>query len=281
MGVLSKSQPIGIFDSGIGGFTVLSEIRSLMPHEDIIYMGDTARVPYGSKSQNTVIQYSEEILGFLLSQQVKYIIIACNTASSYALEHLKSKTQIPIMGVVEPGVNALVRKGENKQKTTAALIATRGTVKSNLYQKLLNKQSKEIQLVTKACPLFVPLVEEGLLEHEITLKIIRFYLDEFHQKNISNIILGCTHYPLLKKSINSLYPEFCLIDSSKETANALKYELTKKNLLSENTKQGKLTIYVSDITDTIKELKSVFLKDKAAEANLIFKPDILNTPMVR
>ena len=259
--MLNKNSPIGIFDSGIGGFTVLKEIRSLMPHENIIYFGDTARVPYGPKSKQTVIKYSEEILIFLLRQNVKYIVVACNTASSYAMESIKNKTKTPIMGVIEPGVNALIQNIGSSH--VAALIATSGTIKSKTYERTLQKKNNNITLTSKACPLFVPLVEENLIDHRITEETIRFYLHDFHEAKIDHIILGCTHYPLLKNTIAKIYPNFKLIDSSQETSIALKSELKRHNLLTDQNEEGKINIYVSDSIENFAEDKKVFLKDES------------------
>ncbi len=251
------NRPIGIFDSGVGGFTVLREIRSLMPYEDIIYFGDTARVPYGSKSKETVIKYSEEILEFLIDQEVKYIIVACNTASAHALEKLKDKTNIPIMGVIEPGVDALIRKKIDSH--IVALIATPGTIKSRAYNIMLNKKRKNIVIHSKACPLFVSLIEENILDHKITEEIIKFYLNDFYTQEIFTLVLGCTHYPILKDIILRLYPNFDLIDSSKEVANALKSELKQKSLLNDQNERGKTSVYVSDLIENFIENGNIFL----------------------
>ncbi len=259
--MLNKNSPIGIFDSGIGGLTVLKAIRSLMPHEDIIYFGDTARVPYGSKSKQIVIKYSEEILTFLLSQHVKCIVVACNTASSYAMESLKNKTKTPIMGVIEPGVDALIQKIGNSH--VAALVATNGTIKSKTYELILREKRKDITLKSKACPLFVPLVEENLVDHKITKETIRFYLHDFHEAKINHIILGCTHYPHLKNTIARVYPNFKLIDSSQEASITLKIKLKRQNLLTDQSKKGKIKIYVSDSIENFDKNKDFFLGEES------------------
>ena len=250
-------RKIGIFDSGLGGLTVLSAIHSLLPDEDIVYFGDTARVPYGTKSKKTIIKYSEEILEFLLGLDVKLIVIACNTASAYALEHLRVKTKIPVLGVIEPGVDSLIESCPDGEK--AALIATTATVSSKSYEKILNQKNPKIMLMAKACPLFVPLVEEGLLRSKITEYAIHHYLEKIKKKDIQDIILGCTHYPLLKPKIKELYPEFNLIDSSLEAAKALKKYLSLKNLLNASETKGKVEIYVSDITGAFRGLVKLFL----------------------
>ena len=250
--------PIGVFDSGIGGFTVLKEIHTLMPNENIVYFGDTARVPYGSKSKETVIRYSRQIFTFLLKRRVKYIVVACNTASAYALEPLKSKADVPVMGVVEPGVDALIRKTNGSG--SSALIATAGTVKSRVYEKTLKRKGHELKIYSKACPLFVPLVEEGLVEHKITEEVVKLYLNDLHKKNISELILGCTHYPILKGVIQKIYPRFHLIDSSQETAAALKASLKKASLLNQSDQKGKVSVYVSDSVESLAENKMVDFK---------------------
>ncbi len=261
------NQPIGVFDSGLGGLTVLSAIQKKLPAEHLVYFGDTARVPYGSKSKETVVRYSLEILEFLEKQNVKVVVAACNTASSHALEELTKKANVPVLGVIEPGVQALLNRTTQIDK--AAVIATRSTVKSNSYKAALekvetkNRTEKRIHLFQKSCPLLVPLIEEGFLEKEITEMVLREYLDEIVRENINHLILGCTHYPLIKDTIQRVFPELELIDSSLETARALSELLQKNNLLrkgsshdSEN--RGKVELYVSDITDSVVEMEKLF-----------------------
>ncbi len=253
-------EPIGIFDSGLGGLTVLSAIRKKMPFENLIYFGDTARVPYGSKSKETIIRYSLEILDFLLKKNVKMVVVACNTASSHALESLRAKSPIPIIGVVEPGIDALFRNTGIIKK--AGVIATRSTVNSHSYVHALRKKNDDIFLYQKACPLFVPLIEEGFANKSVTEMVIREYLEEFNREDIRHIILGCTHYPLIKEAILRIYPHFELIDSSTETSETVFRKADELNLLNEENRSagrnGSIEIYASDLTESLEELRRMF-----------------------
>lgn len=255
---MADSRPVGIFDSGLGGLTVLSAIHERMPAENLVYFGDTARVPYGSKSKDTIIRYSLEILEFLLQQNVKQVVVACNTASSYALDELQKKSPVPVIGVVEPGIRALLEASEKESIEKAAVIATRSTIRSGAYETGL-KQKSNIFLYGKACPLFVPLVEEGFSKKNVTGQIIREYLDELDREQISHIILGCTHYPLLKDTIQRIYPHFNLIDSSIETARLLQEQLNAAELKAPADQKGEIKLFVSDITDSLLELEKLFL----------------------
>jgi glutamate racemase len=251
------NRSIGIFDSGLGGLTVLAELIQSLPNEQFIYVGDTARVPYGSRSQETVIKYSLEIASFLVKKNIKLLVVACNTASAYALNSLKKQFSIPIVGVIEPGVNAFFNKSNH---TSVAVIGTRATIKSNVYEKLIHKRDPEINVYSKACPLFVPLVEEGWIHHSITKEIIKEYLQEIVDKDIQDLILGCTHYPLLKMDIKSVYPHLSLIDSSKETAKFVKSILEKNKIKNNSDKPQPITIYLTDITDKVSFLEKLFLE---------------------
>ena len=194
-----KEAPIGVFDSGVGGLTVAREIMRNLPQEKIVYFGDTARVPYGSKSKETIIRYSRQIVRFLKTQNVKAIVVACNTASALALETISAETDLPMIGVVEPGAKVAVETTRNKK---IGLIGTRATVKSGLYQRVIQKEDPGIQVIGQPCPLFVPLVEEGWLKDEITVAVARRYLEPLFHQEIDTLILGCTHYPLLRSLLN-------------------------------------------------------------------------------
>lgn len=255
----NKESPIGVFDSGLGGLTALRAIYHLMPHESLVYFGDTARVPYGSKSTETIVRYSLEILEFLKSKHVKTVVVACNTASALAMDQLQEKSDIPIIGMVEPGVMVLA---QNKKKSDkAAVIATRSTIKSNAYEKALRKMEPTINLYSKACPLLVPLIEEGFTNKRITELVLHEYLDEIQREGITDVILGCTHYPLLKDVIHRLYPEFRLIDSSEQLALALRALLTKRDMLTQESGKGQVSLYVSDITESLLDLEKLFFKE--------------------
>lgn len=207
---MSNSQPIGVFDSGVGGLTVAKEILSNLPEEKIIYFGDTARVPYGNKSKETIIRYSRQIVKFLISQGVKAITIACNTASALALETIQQEFDIPIIGVVEPGALAAVKATRNHK---IGVIGTSGTVSSGLYEKLIQQIDPKAKVYSRACPLFVHLVEEGMINDPVTIIMIHRYLDDLVQHHdIDSLILGCTHYPLLRDVIDNEVNAACRAD---------------------------------------------------------------------
>ncbi len=249
-----RNKPIGVFDSGIGGLTVVKELRRMLPGEDIVYLGDTARVPYGTKSVNTIMRFAFEDAQFLIDRGVKLIVVACNTASSVALDALKDKfKEMPTFGVVEPGVQSAVKTG----KKNIGIIGTIATVKSQKHYNRLQELGK-YNVHSKACPLFVPLAEEGLVEGKIAEDITAFYLNEF-KKNVDVIILGCTHYPLLKKTIHKIVGErIVLVDPSYEVAKAVSRYL-KKNDLCSTRQRGRLFLYLTDLPPAYTTLIQMFL----------------------
>ena len=247
---------IGIFDSGLGGLTVFREIEKVLPHEDLIYFGDTARVPYGSKSRNSVIRFSTESILFLLKKKVKLVVVACNTSSSLALDYLKKIFSIPLIGVIAAGSKKAISVSKKKR---IGIIGTKSTIKSGAYQKEIFKQDKGAYIYVKACPLFVPLVEEGLLNGRITNSIIKMYLQEVKDK-IDTLILGCTHYPLLKKAIGDYLKGVYLIDSAKEVALETKNALQQNGLLNEYSKKASKDFYVTDEPFSFRKKAVVFLK---------------------
>lgn len=257
---LSAEQPIGLFDSGLGGLTVLNAVQAMMPGENLIYFGDTARVPYGSKSEATVQGYAHQIAEFLLDKNVKLIVIACNTATAFALDSLAKELPVPVIGVIEPGVMAL--HTEAKQVSKAAVIATKSTVRSKAYENTAAKLMPDLVLYSKACPLLVPLIEEGFLQKKVTQDIIHDYMDELVREEISHVILGCTHYPLLKPVMAKMYPHLVLVDSSVETAKSVKAALQKNDMLNKNMADAETSIYVSDIADSFQSLESLFTGNK-------------------
>jgi len=217
---LLSSQPIGIFDSGVGGLTVAHAIRQLLPQESIIYFGDTARVPYGSKSRGTIIQYSLQNMIFLLQQHIKLLVVACNTSSAYAVEELKKHSSIPIIGVIMPGAKKALNVSNNKR---IGIIGTEGTIKSNSYEKALKSLDDTCEVFSKPTPLLVPLVEENWITHKVTKEIIEEYLQEFLEKDIDTIIMGCTHYPVLKNVIREVVGDnMSLVDSAESISLELK-----------------------------------------------------------
>lgn len=206
---------IGVFDSGVGGLTVLKAIRERFRNIDLVYLGDTARVPYGNKSPETVVRYSLECAGFLMEKGIDVLVVACNTASSYAIEDLKNRLPVPVIGVVEPGVREALKFSKGK----VGVIGTQATIRSGTYQRLLKDLGLEV--VAKACPLFVPLVEEGITDGDIAERVVEMYLAEMRDAGIDTLILGCTHYPLLKDVIGRFLEGVHIVDSSEAVAQDL------------------------------------------------------------
>lgn len=256
-----SQAPIGVFDSGVGGLTVAREIMRQMPKERIIYFGDTARVPYGTKSKETVTRFSKQIARFLQSHQVKTIVVACNTASAYAIEDLEAELDIPVVGVVKPGARMAADVTRNGK---IGVIATEGTIGSGLYSKYIKSLREDATIYGKACPLFVPLVEEGLWEDPVTVEIARRYLTELIDLDIDTLILGCTHYPLIRSTIGSIMGEgVTLVNPAYETAVALKKLLAEKNLLNEVTPplgSNPYQFYVSDGAEKFKQFANSIIK---------------------
>ncbi|MBC7959176.1 MAG: glutamate racemase [Vallitaleaceae bacterium] len=237
------NRPIGVFDSGFGGLTVAKEIMKQLPNEKIIYFGDTARIPYGSKSSETVIKYSMQIIRFLLTKDVKAIVIACNTASAMALEAVQQHFDFPILGVVEPGVTAAIRMTKNKR---IGIIGTEGTISSGSYEKRIHNEREQIEVFSTPCPLFVPLVEEGWLEDPVTEEVAKRYLKDILHHNVDTLVLGCTHYPLLTNIIGDIMGKaVTLVNPAYETACVLEQMLIAKGLGSEASAHSH-AFYVSD-----------------------------------
>lgn len=251
------SRPIGLFDSGIGGLTVAHRVMELLPRENTLYFGDTARVPYGSKSSETVISYSLQAAAFLESLGVKMIIIACNTASAVALEQVQSATSLPVIGVIEPGAGAAVAA---TRSGTIGVIGTEGTIRSNSYQNAIADRAPEMKVMAKACPLFVGFAEEGLSQHPATLIMTREYLAPLLSRSIDTLILGCTHYPLLIPSIEQVAGgKVSLIDPGIATAQQARTTLQEMNLLNESQTMPRHEYYLSDFPHKFIEVGSRFL----------------------
>ena len=253
---MSNTKPIGVFDSGIGGLTVVKKLAEAMPHEDIVYFGDTARVPYGSKSNKTVIEYSIQNTNFLIHKNVKAVVVACNTASSVALPVLRDKFKIPIIGMIEPGAKMAIEKSKNKK---IGVIGTRATISNKAYSKEIRKNA-EAEVFEKACPLFVPLAEEGWTDHKATFEIAQEYLTELHDYKIDTLVLGCTHYPILANTIQKVIgSSVTLIDSGIASAEVVKKVLADSSLENNSSKPGYQDFYVSDIPTTFKKVAELFL----------------------
>ena len=245
----NREAPIGVFDSGVGGLTVAREIMRNLPSERIVYFGDTARVPYGSKSRESIIRFSRQIIHFLLEEHVKAIVVACNTASAYALDEVQKDLDIPIIGVVKPGAKVAAQATRNKR---IGVIGTKGTIGSNIYADYIHEIDPEITVVGKACPLFVPLVEEGWLKDSVTVEVAQRYLQELQEQDVDTLVMGCTHYPLLRSVLRELLGEqVTLVNPAYETAQSLKQLLKEMNLDNPGIKEEEFPyrFYVSDLAD--------------------------------
>ncbi len=238
-----NNSPIGVFDSGVGGLTVVREIIRELPEESIVYFGDTARVPYGSKSRETVTKYSRQIVRFLRSREVKAIVIACNTASAYALHEVAHDIDIPVIGVIEPGAKAADKVTQNGR---IGIIATEGTVRSGTYEKVLKQINPNLKVFLKACPLFVPLVEEGWRYDSVTYEVADRYLNDIMMYDIDTLVLGCTHYPLIRRIIQKVAGDgVTLVNPAYETAKELAGVLYDNGIMAEQS-VPEYRFYVSD-----------------------------------
>jgi glutamate racemase len=238
-------KAIGIFDSGVGGLTVLKEVVRVLPQEDTIYLGDTARVPYGSKSPETVIRYSRQIARYLLGRDIKLLVVACNTASAVALATLQQELSIPIVGVIEPGARAATLATKSGK---VGVIGTAATIASSAYTKAIKRINPEIEVVTQACPLFVPLAEEGWVDNEVARLTARAYLGGLRAQGVDTLVLGCTHYPILKETIAEVMgPGVTLVDSAEQTALTVAQILTEAELLRPSVEKGNHHYYVTDV----------------------------------
>lgn len=247
-----REKPIGVFDSGIGGLTVVSALRELLPNERICYLGDTARVPYGGKSAATVERYSLEITAMLLAQDCKTIVVACNTASALALTTLESSTPVPVVGVIQPGAAAAVAATRNGH---IGVIGTRATIRSGAYERALLALDPAVRITARACPLFVPLIEEGWLEGEVTDRIIRQYLTPLVEQGVDTLVLGCTHYPLLRGAIRRfLGASVQLVDSAQNCARAVMQRLEEEQLRTAREIPGVLAVALTDPPDVFFEV---------------------------
>ena len=254
---MPDSRPIGVFDSGLGGLTVAKAIKEKLPNENIVYLGDTARVPYGNKSTLLVTGYATQITNFLLGENAKLIIVACNTASALALPALQAKYQVPILGVIIPGSQAAVHATRNKH---VGVIGTIATINSNAYNKVLNEIESSIQITAQACPLFVPLVEEGWLNGPVPSEITASYLKSINVANVDTLILGCTHYPLLKPMIRDhVNDNTVLIDSAETVAKETATILLEKKMSADSSNKGLLKCFVTDSPIQFESIAKRFL----------------------
>lgn len=253
----TKTDPIGVFDSGIGGLTVLKRLQTALPHESFNYFGDTARVPYGNKSRDTVTRYAIENSIFLMEKRIKLLVVACHTASSVALEKLQELFRIPVMGVIDAAVSAAAEATKNGK---IAVLGTKGTIQSAVYQQAFENGFPEIEVTAQSCPLFVPFVEEGWQEHPACDLVIEEYLKEVRQASVDTVILGCTHYPLLQAQIQKkLGGDVRIIDSSEALAKAIKTHLVEDRLANDREERGNTEYFVSDDKERFRILGERFL----------------------
>lgn len=265
--ISNSTAPVGVFDSGVGGLTVAREIMRQLPCENIVYFGDTARVPYGSKSKNNIIRFSEQIIRFLKTKGVKAIVIACNTASALALEAVQEETDIPILGVIAPGARAAVQATENG---IIGVAGTEATIQSEMYTRVIRKMDPGAVVIGKPCPLFVPLVEEGFAKHRITEEVIDIYLADMKKTDIDTMILGCTHYPLLRSRIKAYFGEKVhIVNPAYETAMDLKKVLAERGIENLSGKAASYEFYVSDAAEKFTRFANGILSYDVAATRLV------------
>lgn len=256
---MTNKQPIGVFDSGLGGLTVVKEITKILPNEDIIYFGDTARVPYGPRSPETIKKFSEENTEFLLSKKVKCIIIACNTSSAVAGEYLKRKfNNIPVFEVINPAAKMAARSGKK-----IGIIGTRATIGSKAYEKDIKKYSKSAEVLSRACPLFVPFIEEGVINGSALELVANEYLEDLRKEKIDTLVMGCTHYPIIRNIIaNAVDNHVKIVDPGVSVSEEVSAFLKENNLLNPKNSKGAKSFFVSDLTNRFTTVAEMFLGEK-------------------
>ncbi len=253
----NANDPIGVFDSGLGGLTVVKQLIQFLPNEKIVYFGDTARVPYGTKSADTIIRYSSQIIRVLLKYRVKMVVVACNTASALALDAVAKECRVPMVGVIAPGARKAALSTKNKK---IGIIATSSTVKSGAYAVKIYEVNRGVKVISRPCPLFVPLVEEGWFDHKVTYVVAQEYLAPVKKAGVDTLILGCTHYPLLKNVLHSVMgPKVALIDSAEEVAAQVRHMLVEGMLLRAQLSPAQHVFLVSDEPENFKRLAERFL----------------------
>jgi glutamate racemase len=263
----ASSAPIGVFDSGIGGLTVFQALRRRLPAESLVYFGDTARVPYGPKSAETVRRFSREIVELLRSRGVKMIVVACNTATAHALEDLRATFSLPVLGVIGPGARAAARATRSSR---VGVIGTQGTVESGAYARQLKSIRPDLEVISRPCPLLVPLAEEGWLDHPAARLIAAEYLDPFRSDGIDALILGCTHYPLFKPLIGEILGvDVTLIDSAEETAREVEEMLETRGLASARREPGEKLFLVSDLPAQFQRVGRIFLGEDLQQVEVV------------
>jgi len=269
---------IGMFDSGVGGLTVLKEVKALLPHEHIVYFGDTARLPYGNKSPQTVTRYALESALFLLTKGIKLLVVACNTSSAFALNILQKKLPVPVIGVIDPGAKEAVGHTKNRR---IGVIGTKGTIRSMAYERSIKKISSGATVISRPCPLFVPIVEEGLENDEVAYLMAEKYLKDLKRSDIDVLVMGCTHYPALEKVIKKVMgKKVTIVHTGRETAKEVKNTLEKKRLLTDKAGGG-CEYFVTDAPETFEEIGSRLLGERLTRVkslkNLDFKDFLLSS----
>lgn len=267
-GATGRQLPIGVFDSGVGGLTVVRELRRALPREDIVYLGDTARVPYGTKSPATVIRFACEDAQFLLAQGVKALVVACNSASAWALPALRQQcAPLPVWDVIGPGAQEAVRRTRNRR---IGVIGTGATIRSGAYVRAIHELAPDAEVCACACPLLVPLVEEGWLNHRVTRLVLQAYLQPLRRRRIDTLVLGCTHYPLLKPALRAvLGSAICLVDSAQSCARDVRDRLTAAGLLAGRRRAGTMRPFVTDEADRFAEFARRFLGESGLPARTV------------
>lgn len=262
-----KNLPIGVFDSGVGGLTIVRELRRQLSHESIIYFGDIARLPYGTKSPSQIKEFSRQNAAFLAEKGIKALVIACNSSSSAAFSSLKTFCDFSVLDVIIPAVENAVKQTKNFR---IGVLGTQATIDSGAYTKAIKRKSNKIKVFAQACPLFVPLVEEGMVDSQIGADTVKYYLKDLKSKKIDTLVLGCTHYPLLRKAIQKyMGPGVTLIDSAVPCAQAVKSKLKKKGLLRESARPGKLQVYVSDLPRNFIKVGEKCLNEKLKKVRVV------------
>jgi glutamate racemase len=263
---MNNHYSIGVFDSGIGGLTVLKELKKKLPHENFIYFGDTARVPYGTKSEHTIRNFASEITDFLIQNHIKILVVACNTVSALALEYLKHQySDLPVIGVIQPGAKKAVETTKNRR---VGIIGTVATIRSMSYSKAIHAIDPRIEVTQQACPLFVPLVESGWTKNRVAELTAQEYLTPLKKRKIDTLVLGCTHYPLLKGIISGVMKGVTLVDSATETAEMTSSYLQKTGMCNPSKRKGKTEFWLSDISPFFIDAAKSILGEKEIRIKL-------------
>lgn len=264
------NRPIGYFDSGLGGLTCFTPLMKKLPEERVIYFGDTARTPYGSKATNTIMSFSKQITDWLVSKDVKMIVIACNTVSATCVDELRKKhPDIPIVGIIEPAAQRIAETCE--PGTNVGIIGTKVTIESGAYEKCIKNACSDINIYQNACPAYVPLIEEGIIENDIMDLTIKYYMDDFIKNNkLDKVVLGCTHYPLIKKNIKRIYPDVEIINPSSIVVDTIKDILTKEDALAKDSDRQNI-FYASDLSENFLRMIDSIFEDEEQDAKVKFK----------